>query len=526
MASRRLTLFLSIANSAILIAGIGLVSLLLAKDVSNYPLAIHWSESGRIFEASLVYAPIIYGRFLPWPWLDPGRAILEGVVFLLPGGQIWLYRLWVSLLQFGMTALAAALAFRRVRSASQTHSGKIVPFLIVLWGVLFLFQSPIYPHVLLGAVLVLWLADPKKPVRILVVVLLASVWEGLCRVNWFLVPAILVVLIYLLTTPIAGKKLLHYLLWPALWLLMGAVASVSTYGLYIGLTHWPIPFLDPEMNYAFFRFKLWPNDAFFLGLLPGIGLVILPGLVFILAGGGKKIRRLHWFRWLVLLGILGAFFLGSTVVSMRAGGGFDLHNYDTFNLLFFVVCLYWGMAAVASELPGVDLPKPSFANPAVLLGMTLVPFFFALIALPNPASLSERDGQVAIARIQSLVQAVNTDDRPVLLIEARHLFAYGLLPETELFLPYEKIELMEMAMAGNSSYLAQFWQDVAHQRFSLIVTDVLWWLTKDVNEPFGYENNVWVENVAEPIHRFYERIYYNPAAGLEIYAPLTEPSTP
>jgi hypothetical protein len=232
---------------------------------------------------------------------------------------------------------------------------------------------------------------------------------------------------------------------------------------------------------------------------------------------------LHWLRWLALLGILGVFFLGSTVVSLRAGGGFDLHNYDTYSLLLFVVCLYWGMAAVASESPGGDPPKLSFASPAVLLGMTLVPFFFALIALPDPASLSERDGQAAVARIQSSVQAVDAGDGPVVFIEARHLFAYGLLPETELFLPYEKIELMEMAMADNSPYLAQFWQDVADQRFSLIVTEALWWVTEDADVPFGYENNVWIENVAGPIHRFYERIYFNPAAGLEIYAPLAEP---
>jgi hypothetical protein len=84
MASRRMMLILSVVNTAFIVTGISFVLLLLASSVSNYPLAMGWSESGRIFEASLVYAPIIYGRFLSWPWLDPGRAALEGLVFLIP----------------------------------------------------------------------------------------------------------------------------------------------------------------------------------------------------------------------------------------------------------------------------------------------------------------------------------------------------------------------------------------------------------------------------------------------------------
>jgi len=332
-------------------------------------------------------------------------------------------------------------------------------------------------------------------------------------------PAVLAVTIYLLSVPVTGKKITRYLLWPVIWLISGALTSFLTYGLFIKLSHYVIPFYNPDMHYDFFRFKLWPNEAFALGLILGITLLSIPVIALVSAVGLKRVRGVHWIRSFILLGILGIFFVGSTIISMHAGGGFDLHNYDTFVLILFVIGSYWGMGAVGFDKSEAGLSKPLLDKRFVLLGLLFVPVFFALKSIPARTNRPEQEARNAIQQVQSFVLETDTNKVPILFIDYHHLLVYRTISSESIYFPYEKIDLMEMAMANNGPYLAQFWRDVQKQRFSLIISEVMVDSKQDINSPFGYENNVWSENLSYPILKYYQPVYVNRIVGLAIYAP-------
>ena len=75
--------------------------------------------------------------------------------------------------------------------------------------------------------------------------------------------------------------------------------------------------------------RLLPSPAFPLGILPGIILISLPlwlGLWFALRG---RLNHLHPIRLIVLGLILAVLFIGCLVVSVKIGGGADLHDLDS-----------------------------------------------------------------------------------------------------------------------------------------------------------------------------------------------------
>ena len=101
------------------------------SSYSNYPFTLGWSEGGRIFAAYQVYAPIIAGKYLSLPWLDPGRSILDGLVLLIPHVSIGSYRLWINILFFIFSFLAAlatvnkALSFSEIPGQAKERTGRI-----------------------------------------------------------------------------------------------------------------------------------------------------------------------------------------------------------------------------------------------------------------------------------------------------------------------------------------------------------------------------------------------------------------
>ena len=510
------------ACAGLVLAGLGLQLYQYSGTISNYPFTTYWSESNRIFSASLVYSLKIYGQQFAWPWLDPGRAILDGLVLLIPGTQIWMFRFWLAFLTLASSTLASVLVINRVRKIAGEKIGKYKLFsaIIIGWGILFFLQGPIYYHVLLGVLPVLWLFDLRKPVRTLVVVLAASAWEGLCRVNWFAMPAAIALLLYLLEAPVGGRRIGAYLKWPVVWGVAGVGASSLVYWLFIQSTHYPVVFFNPQMRYAFFSSRLWPNSAFILGLLPGIALVSLPLLVLVAPVLRKELRGLHWLRVILILGILAVFFLGSTYVSRRAGGGYDLHNYDTFMLLAFITCVYLGLGGGIFEqqepTPLVNQPHPALA----LAILVIVPLAFTIRSLHVPApELSRGDTSTLLAQLRDVVGNVGPGQGPVLFIDQRQLLVYGLVPGVGVYQPYDKIELMEMAMANNHAYRDAFRTQIEHHTFPVIVSEVHADAYQDANAPYGYENNVWFDDVSYPILHNYRAILLNKAAGIGVYVP-------
>ena len=104
---------------------------------------------------------------------------------------------------------------------------------------------------------------------------------------------------------------------------------------------------------------------------------------------------------------------------------------------------------------------------------------------------------------QRVSEAVQTGGE-VLFIAERQMQVFQMVKGITLVPDYEKVELMEMAMAGNEDYLDKFYNDVADHRFSLIVLDAIRFDMKEESEAFSEEHNIWVEKVIRPVVKHYE----------------------
>ncbi len=487
----------------------------LLGSITNYPFPVFWSESGRMMDAYQIYAPLLSGQPLVWPWLDPARALLDGLPFLIPNSQLWMYRLWGSVLYFINTLIVSALVVRAAAKRMNLNNPWAAATL-TLWGFLFLFQGPIYYHTLLAVMPIFWFYDAKKPRRMLWLIGICSLWAGLTRVNWFLMPVIVAGVLYILTEKQNEKSVWQYLSQPFQWGILGLLVSVSVYAFSNFLSGQP-SILDPEMHYGFFRSKLWPNNGFSLGLLPGIGLAALPMLAVIVVGAFRF--RLSAWRLAGLITVFAILTAGSTLVSLRAGGGYDLHNYDTVLLMLWLTGVFFGLGAVAAENGQTAEASPLFIRWQVVLAGLLVPLFFTVYSFNPPREYDLKASLPVITHVAELIKKEDAQ-KEVLIIENRHWWVYGLMPTAELFLPYEKVELMEMAMANNETYLNQFHAALAEQKFSFIVSAVLWDGYKEIDsEPFWYENNVWSDAVAGPVLKYYQPIYVNKEFNVAVYAP-------
>jgi hypothetical protein len=100
------------------------------------------------------------------------------------------------------------------------------------------------------------------------------------------------------------------------------------------------------------------------------------------------------------------------------------------------------------------------------------------------------------------------------------LEVFQLVPGVRLVPDYELMTLMEMAMAGNRSYLDRFYEDLENQRFVLIIADRQ---HKDNRDPevysFAEENNAWVSNVSEPMLKYYRQDLYFDTQGIQLLVP-------
>ncbi len=114
----------------------------------------------------------------------------------------------------------------------------------------------------------------------------------------------------------------------------------------------------------------------------------------------------------------------------------------------------------------------------------------------------------------------------MLFIAERQLITFDLVSGVELVPDYEKVLLMEMAMAGNERYLNEFEDDLAAGRFALIVTDVVRLKLQDRENAFSEENNVWDRYVNFPLLCYYEGVQTLEGPQVEILAPKAVPECP
>jgi hypothetical protein len=509
--------------AALVILGIVYEVFIRAQVISNYPFSLGWSESSRFYYGSLYFAQSIYGMRVPLSPLHPTRYFLQSLPFLLPHSGLVASRIWQVFLWVVMTAAAAvALVWRTLPGSKDEQPGRFRPFsflrgqaglrwLFAGWLFLFLLRVGIYYHLEVMVIVPLLFVSAKHPWRSLVAILFASAWAGVSRVNWFPVPAMLAAAIYLLEEPVAitpvsllrGKgprvsEISNYLKQPILWGIVGLLTALAAQALYIPLSG------NAGNARAFVSFlsdliwnRLWPNDTFPLGVLPAILIVSGPLLIVLLRSG---LSRLHPIRWLGLLLILATLFLGGLVVSVKIGGGGDMHNMDAYAVFVSLLALYFIGGKVQGESNEPVWARVSWPVIAVALIMPLIFLIPTLSPFPN---FNQKNNQTVFAQLKKLSEQASQRG-PVLFINERHLVTFHQV-DVPLVPEYEAVTLMEMAMSNNQAYLQQFYADLKNHRFAAIISGRQNVGLKDEGTSFAEENNAWNTRVSTYILCYYEQ---------------------
>ena len=519
--------------SALILLSVAYEILIRFNAVTSYPLSMGWSEGSRYYYASLYFSRWIYGESFPLSTLHPTRYLLQSIPFLMPDLGLAAHRFWQFFLWIGLTAASAIVIAKRAFSTQE----KYAQWLAAGWLFLFLLRVGVYYHLEVMVILPLLFVSSKHPWRSLVAVIVASLWAGISRVNWFPMPAMIAIAIYLLETPFPQsvdsvtkpfKRILSYLSQPVLWIVTGLLSALLAQVAYIFLSgnSGNADAFTSSFTSDLLWYRLWPNENHALGIVPAI-LIVSGPLILTIILAAQQWRSLHPIRWLGLIAMIIALFAGSLIVSTKIGGGGDLHNMDTYAVLIAIIAAYfiggqvrpddrWEDRRMEAGETGLRVRSLPLLTTAVV-----IPILFLIPLLSPHPKYDENINQQTHGQ---LVQAVNDAGKrgPVLFINERQLAALGDV-NVPLVYDYEVVTLMEMAMSGNQPYLDRFYDDLANHRFAGIVATKQNTGIKE-SGAFFEENNVWNSRVSPYILCYYTPVLTLEPQGnrIEVYMPSTE----
>jgi len=391
---------------------------------------------------------------------------------------------------------------------------------VALWMFLFLFMGPVYFHLAIPVIIVLIGFSIQDERRSWVAVLLASLWCGWSRVNWYPMPGMIAAVLYLMESPLAQRNLWRYLLKPAAWFVIGILTAFLAQRIYIALSGIPSSeFFYTSLNSALLWDRLWPNASYSLGIFPAALLASLPSWLAIYGVLRLRKQDLHPVRLFFIFAALLVLFVGGIIVSLKIGGGANLHNMDAYFTLLLIVLSYLVFARYGAE---TGETTQHIALPWLVVVLLLLmpvwsyPQFDLGITTYNPLRT-----QSVLTDLQEHVDEVNRQGGEILFITQRHLISMHMLKGVTLVPEYEREDLMEMAMGDNIQYLSQFRADMQEQRFALIVVDPLNYKFLANDRSFAEENNVWVKRVMKHILCNYREEAIYPEDEIALYVPQT-----
>lgn len=485
------------------------------RIVSADPFSIGYSEAGRFYYASLYFSESLYGTQLPLPFLHPSRYLLLSIPYLIDDLPLWGHRLWQALLWFGLTLTSSFLLVRRFKF------NKWTTVCLTAWVFLYFFQGAVYYHLQICVILILAGVSVKHTWRSLFFIILASLWAGISRVNWFPVPAMLAIAIYILETSINNKGW-KYWLTPFVWGIVGIISALVSQFIYIQISgNADVSAFGSSFTSDLIWSRLLPNETYPMGILPAIALVSLPlwlGSYQMLKG---KTNLLHSLRWLALLGMLVILFIGGAIVSTKIGGGGDLHNMDAYMVLLSVLTMFF----VANQVSAEKEAKPVWGNISwgVVFISLLIPIWFAL---PKAGFFHRYDETITQKDIQTLQEAISStanNGGEILFITERQMITFDMVNGVTLVPEYEQAELMEMAMSRNRLYLEQYYTDLYSHRFALIVAEGQKF-NQQKSGAFMEEDNAWVRFVGIPILCTYRSVGEIASNNINLFVPREEPA--
>ena len=481
-------------------------------SITSYPFALGWSETSRYYYPSLFLSEKIFGTRLPWPILHPSLHLLLVPPYLVDA-PLWFHRFWQVFLRFALLGLTAQSLLWRLSIQDRKFR-----WLVWLWMVLYLFQVPVYFHLAVPLTLMLWGYSSQNDRRTWFVLILTSIWSGLSRINWYPMPGILASVLFLLEVPYQSKKFWRYLLKPILWTFVGFGVALATQRIYIAISGIPNPeFFYTSLTSNLLWYRLFPNASYSIGVMPAALIASLPMWIAIFVVLRQRRTDFHPLRLTLIFAALLVLFAGGLVVSMKIGGGVDIHNLDAYFSTMLIVTAYIVFRKYTLETNENIIPLTFPWGLAVLL--VAVPAWFLLGANGGTRVYDAARTQTALDELQTRVDEANAQSNEVLFITQRHLASMHMLDNVEMIPEYEREELMEMAMGDNQEYLKIFRADMENQRFAAIVVDPLSYRLLGRDYVFGEENNAWVRHVMKPILCNYREDVVFPADQIAIYVP-------
>ncbi|PKO14182.1 MAG: hypothetical protein CVU39_15425 [Chloroflexi bacterium HGW-Chloroflexi-10] len=479
--------------------------------ISNSPFTLAWSEGSFIYMASAIFDKRIYGVDLPLPYIMSTRHLLESIPFLFKGIPIWIHRLWLVILSLGSAGLLGIIITKKIPDLSRINR-----FALSLWVVLFVYQGAVYYNILLSVVILIWGYEKNNFRKSFIFMILASIFGGLNRINWAFTPPILFFIVWIIDHPevLVGVKAQGlYLLKLALWGLSGAIMGIGALFLYyIGLGGYTLATFIERMSATSVWYRLFPSSTFSLGVLAATILTVIFCWIILFTEYSKFIQ-LPGFQKFLLLSMNLVLFLGSIMVSVKIGGGADLHNMDAFlisTLFTFLFSLDWDKVQNFSFKSSSLLILPMFI-------LMLVPVGWRIFAISPIHIRTVEQDQNELEILKGTIKNITDEcSSPPLFIWQRQLITFGHIDNVEVIGDYELVDLIEMAMAENRPYLRQFANDIENLKFSLVVLD-------PVPENFGRgksfteENSLWYNDVVSVVAESYLEKIVLPQTGTTIF---------
>jgi hypothetical protein len=383
-------------------------------------------------------------------------------------------------------------------------------------------QGPIVMHLTACALIVVLGVAPAKFWRTLLVVLLASLWAGWCRINWFPVPGLLAAVLYLLEAGLKSPKRWAVHLWkPVVWFLLGTGTAILSNLLYMQWSgNGSGGNFASSLTSDLLWYRLLPSSTYPEGVLLAILLASLPIVLILIMALRRQRGAFQTLRLAGIFAVLAVLLLGGLVVSVKIGGGADLHNLDAYIVTLMLVGGYFFSGQVRADHPAAGTFAPGVAG-VVMLAM-IVPLWFAIQASPAFIRWNENLAEQALRLIRIEADEVAARGEEVLFISQRHLVMQGSV-DVSLVADYEQDFLMEMVMSHNQAYIDQFQADLRARRFGMIVIDPQTIQYYGRSNDFGEENDYWVDAVSTPLLCYYEPAIVFQAFPIAIYVPRDQP---
>ena len=533
-------------------------------DVTSYPFSLGWSEGNRLWDYSVLFGHHLYDypadKAIP-VLLDIGRQFIGGIPFLVPGVKIWQARLWVALMDILPYLILGWAAFRLAKNS-------FLKWLLAgIWAFTFVHQGPIHPPLLVCAIVValawerpIWLAIP--------LIAAASYFAEVSRFTWLFAPGMWAVMLELNKAVVPDVQVDK-----KAWFRAISVGAAGITGGYAApfwipsLLQWaqsigqtastaPSPAVDPVVSSGvtvaavsaeasaqpLLWYRLLPNATYGEGILIGLALAVLPliAILIYLSRTGRWKTGL-WQKLVILLPLL-AFFVIGLIVSVKIGGGGDLHNMDMFIIgLMFAGAIAWRNGAY-QWIDEIHI-APVWVQ-LMMIALIVIPGYQPLIQMTPIAINADRKMVATLADINEdplpnplpdtlpsqtdTVKALETIRRDastaaqtgeVLFMDQRQLLTFGYIKAIPLIPEYDKKVLINEALSGNSQYFESFYHDLASKRFSLIITNHVNTRLDKSEENFGEENNAWVKWVTTPLLCYYQSFDRLKRVDVELLVP-------